>query len=179
MIGASPSTRHAHEAPMPTQPSIVERPDQPYVAIRGLVTMQTVGAIADRLAEVFVWLAEHRLQPTGAPFFKYNRIDMKRQLEVEVGVPVAAVADGDGEVRAGVLPAGRYATVTHVGHPDELIGVTAALLDWAAQQGLRWDMSETADGQRWGCRLEVYHTDPTEEPDMRKWETELAFRLAG
>jgi effector-binding domain-containing protein len=164
---------------MPIRPSIVERPEQPYMAIRGLVTMQTVGAIADRLPEVFVWLAEHGLQSTGAPFFKYNLIDMERQLEVEVGVPVAAAAEGDGEVRAGVLPAGRYATLTHVGHPDELVGVTAALLDWAARQGLRWDMSETDGGQRWGCRLEVYHTDPAEEPDMRKWETELAFRLAG
>jgi hypothetical protein len=40
-------------------------------------------------------------------------------------------------------------------------------------------MSETDDGQRWGCRLEVYNTDPAEEPNMNKWETELAFRLAG
>ena len=164
---------------MPTQPSIVEHPEQPYVAIAGLVTMQTIGAIADRLPEVFVWLAEHGLEPAGAPFFRYNLIDMDRRLEVEVGVPVAAAAEGDGEVRAGVLPAGRYATVTHVGHPDELAGVPAELLDWAGRQGLHWDMTETAKGQRWGCRLEVYHTDPAEEPDMRRWETELAFRLAG
>jgi effector-binding domain-containing protein len=90
------------------------------------------------------------------------------------------MAEGDGDVRSGVLPAGRYATVTHLGHPDQLIDATAALLDWAAEQGLQWDMSETDDGQRWGgCRLEVYNTDPAEEPDMNKWETELAFRLAG
>ena len=164
---------------MSPEPSIVERPEQPYVAIGGLVTMQTVGAIADRLPEVFRWLAEHGLEPTGAPFFKYNLIDMDRELEIEVGVPVAAIAEGDGDVRSGVLPAGRYATVTHVGHPDQLIDATAALLDWAAEQGLQWDMSETDDGQRWGCRLEVYNTDPAEEPDMNKWETELAFRLAG
>jgi effector-binding domain-containing protein len=166
---------------MPAEPRIVERPEQPYVAISGQVTMQTIGAIADRLPEVFVWLAEHDLEPAGAPFLRYNLVDMRRQLEIEVGVPlaVAVALDGDDEVHAGVLPAGRFATVTHVGHPDELVGVTAALLDWAPQQGLRWDMSETAHGQRWGCRLEVFHTDPADEPDMRKWETELAFRLAG
>jgi hypothetical protein len=28
------------------------------------------------------------------------------------------------------------------------------------------------------CRLELYKTDPAVEPDMNKWETELAFRLA-
>jgi effector-binding domain-containing protein len=164
---------------MPAPPRIVERPEQPYVAISGQVTMQTIGAIADRLPEVFVWLAEHDLEPAGAPFFKYNLVDMKRRLDIEVGVPVAAAAQGDGEVHAGLLPAGRYATVTHLGHPDQLIDATAALLDWAAEQGLQWDMSETDDGQRWGCRLEVYNTDPAEEPNMNKWETELAFRLAG
>lgn len=163
---------------MPTAPRIVERAEQPYVAVSGRVTMQTIGAIADRLPEVFAWLGARGLEPAGAPFFKYDLIDMERQLEVEAGVPVAAAAAGDGEVVAGVLPAGRYASLTHVGHPDELVEATTALLDWAAQQGLAWDMNETPEGQRWGCRLEVYKTDPAEQPDMSKWETELLFRLA-
>lgn len=28
------------------------------------------------------------------------------------------------------------------------------------------------------CRLEIYHTDPRDEPDMTKWETQLTFRIA-
>ena len=31
----------------------------------------------------------------------------------------------------GCSPPGRYATVTHMGHPSELAEVTGALLDWA------------------------------------------------
>jgi effector-binding domain-containing protein len=103
---------------------------------------------------------------------------MERLLEIEAGVPVAAHVAPEGDIRSGVLPAGRYVTVTHVGHPDELAGVTGDVLDWAARQGLAWDVTQTADGQRWGCRLEVYNTDPRVEPDMAKWETELWFRLA-
>jgi effector-binding domain-containing protein len=163
---------------MPMAPRIVERADQPYVAVGGLVTMQTIGEIADRLPEVLGWLGARGIEPAGAPFLRYNRIDMERQLEVEAGVPVAAAAPSDGEVLAGVLPAGRYATVTHVGHPDGLVAATAALLDWAAEQGLAWDVTGTPEGQRWGCRLEVYKTDPAEQPEMAKWETELLFRLA-
>jgi effector-binding domain-containing protein len=163
---------------MPAAPRIVERAEQPYVAVSGRVTMQTIGAIADRLPEVFAWLGARGLEPAGAPFFKYDLIDMERQLEVGADVLVAAAAAGDGEVVAGVLPAGRYASLTHVGHPDELVEATTALLDWAAQQGLAWDMNETPEGQRWGCRLEVYKTDPAEQPDMSKWEMELLFRLA-
>ena len=159
-------------------PEIVTRAEQPYVAIRGHVTMAEIGAFAGRTGEVFGWLGARGLAPAGPPFLKYNVIDMMRQLEIEAGVPVGAAADGDGEVISGVLPAGRYATVTHVGHPSELMGVTKALLDWAAGQGLAWDVSPDADGERWGSRLEIWLTDPAEEPDMSKWVTQLAFRLA-
>jgi effector-binding domain-containing protein len=140
--------------------------------------MAELGEFAARTGEVFGWLGARGLGPAGAPFFKYNLIDMERELEVEAGVPVAAAVDGDDQVISGVLPAGRYATLTHVGHPSELVKVTGALLDWAATQGLRWDMSPADGGERWGCRLEIYLTDPSQEPDMSKWETQLAFRLA-
>src|SRR5260370_41886372 len=63
-------------------------------------------------------------------------------------------------------------------HPSELVEATKALLDWAAGRGLTWDMSPDAAGERWGSRLEIYLTDPREEPDMSKWVTQLAFRLA-
>jgi effector-binding domain-containing protein len=159
-------------------PEIVTRAEQPYAAIRGQVSMAELGPFAGRTGEVFAWLGARGLDPAGPPFLKYNVIDMARQLEVEAGVPLAAPADGDGEVISGVLPAGRYATVTHVGHPSELLGVTKALQDWAAGQGLTWDMSPEDDGDRWGSRLEIYLTDPRQEPDMSKWVTQLAFRLA-
>jgi effector-binding domain-containing protein len=164
---------------MSAQPGIEERAAQPYVAIKGVVTMQSIGAIADRLPDVFGWVSAHGLQPAGAPFLKYNVIDMERQLEIEAGVPVVRTGvQSDDSVLLGVLPAGRYATVMHVGHPAGLRNATGALLDWATEQGLKWDVAETGDGQRWGCRLEIYQTDPNVEPDMDKWETQLAFRLS-
>jgi effector-binding domain-containing protein len=163
---------------METQPQVVERAAQPYVAIRKSVTMQTVAALADRIPELFGWLGARGVEPAGAPFFKYNVIDMERRLEIEAGIPVGTAIAGDGEVESGVLPAGRYATVTHFGQFDKLIDVTAGLLAWAARQGLKWDKAETEEGDRWACRLEIYETDPSAEPDVNKWETVLAFKLA-
>lgn len=163
---------------MSMTPEITQRAQQPYVAIRAHVTMSQLGEVAHRLGEVFGWLAAHDLRPAGPPFFRYNVIDMERQLEVEVGVPVTTVVDAEDQVISGVLPAGRYATVVHVGPPDALEGATAALLDWAAERGLEWDMTPGDDGDRWGSRLEFYLTDPDQQPDMTKWETQLAFRLA-
>ena len=164
---------------MSATPEIVTRAEQPYAAIKARVPMSELGAFAARTGEVFAWLGARGVAPAGAPFFKYNAIDMMRELEIEAGVPVAAAADGDAGVLSGVLPAGRYATVTHEGHPDKLVDATRALLDWAAGQGLKWAMSPGDNGEdRWVSRLEFYLTDPSQEPDMNKWETQLAFRLA-
>ena len=164
---------------MSSAPEIVTRAEQPYVAIRARVTMGEIAAFARRFGEVFGWLDSHGLAPAGPPFFKYNVIDMARELEMEAGVPIATATDGDDQIVAGVLPAGRYATLTHVGHPSELMAATKALLDWAAEQGLTWDVAPGADGDLWACRLENYLTDPSQEPDMSKWVTQLAFKLAG
>jgi effector-binding domain-containing protein len=165
--------------PMTPVPEIVTRTEQPYAAIATRVPMSGLGGVGARLSEVFAWLGARGLAPAGPPFFRYRGIDMQRELEVEAGVPVAARVPPDGNVVTDVLPAGRYAAVTHVGHPDGLVDATRALLAWADSEGLTWDMTVGADGEeRWGCRLEFYLTDPAEEPDMSKWETEIAFRLA-
>ena len=76
---------------------------------------------------------------------------MARQLEIEAGVPVAAAVDGDSSVLSGVLPAGRYATVIHVGHPAKLVDTTAELLAWASSKGLVFDVSQTDAGERWAA----------------------------
>ena len=160
------------------EPTIVERRTQPYVGIQRSITMTTFPEIADRLPEVFGWLGRRGIAPAGAPFFRYHLIDMARELRVEAGIPLASAVEGEGEIVPGVLPAGRYVRTTHRGHPQELLGVTADMLTWAARQGLRFDKSDTDEGEAWGSRLEFYLTDPAVEPDMNNWEHELLFKLA-
>jgi hypothetical protein len=67
-------------------------------------------------------------------------------------------------------------TATISSAADELPGLFGWLAD---RQRLAWDKQDTPDGERWGCRLEVYPVNPAEQPDPAKWETELDFRLAG
>jgi effector-binding domain-containing protein len=163
---------------MSATPEIETRAEQPYVAISARVPMSGLAGVGARLGQVFGWLGARGVAPAGPPFFKYNVIDMAGDLEVEGGVPIAQAMEGDTQVLSGVLPAGRYATVTHVGHPDQLLEVTRSLLAWASEQGLKWDMSPGDNGERWSSRVEFYLTDPSVEPDMNKWVTQLAFRLA-
>lgn len=159
-------------------PEIETRTEQPYAAVRTHVTMSAIGELGARFGEVYAWLGARGVAPVGAPFFRYLVIDMMREIEVEAGVPVVSPVAGDEQIVAGVLPAGRYATLMHVGPPDELIGANKELQDWSAGQGLVFDMSPGEDGEHWGCRLESYLTDPGQEPDLSKWVTGLAFRLA-
>jgi DNA gyrase inhibitor GyrI len=96
---------------------------------------------------------------------------MDKELEIDVAVPVASPVKVDGQIIADVLPAGKYAVMLHTGHPAELEEATANLLDWANKNNIQWKMN----GERWGGRVEWYYSDPDIEPDMTKWETELAF----
>lgn len=161
------------------EPNIMGRPSALYVAIKVVASMDQLGTVVPPLnAEVFRWLAARQVTPAGPPFWKYNLIDMQRGLEIEAGVTVAEPVSGDERVLSGVLPAGRYVTRRHAGHPSTLMAATASLLDWAAVRGLTWDQVATPQGERWTARLEFYLTDPQNEPDMNKWVTELAFRLA-
>jgi RNA polymerase sigma-70 factor (ECF subfamily) len=162
---------------MAADPTIVKRTEQPYVAVRALVTMQTLGDVLPELhPQVRRYLRSRGVEPAGDPFCRYNLIDMARQLEIEAGFPVADPVAGEDQVLAAFLPAGRYATLWHTGHPAGLVGATETLLDWAEQQGLAWDVTPTPDGDQWGCRLEISHDKPGQA--MSEWETELAFRLA-
>src|SRR5215470_2556352 len=133
---------------MSATPEIENRAEQLYVAIRTRVPMSGLAGVGARLGEVFAWLGARGVAPAGPPFFKYNVIDMAGELEVEGGVPIAQAVEGDTQVISGVLPAGRYATVTHIGHPDQLMEVTRSLLAWASDQDLKWDMSPGNNGER-------------------------------
>ncbi len=161
---------------MLTLPAIVERPSQPYVAIRERVTIP-FGPVVDRvMPELFATLKARGIAPAGPVFFKYNLVAMP-DLEMEFGVPVATAVGAAGRLVAGMLPGGRYAQLTYWGHYDHLMDANAVLIGWAKEVGLVWDSVATADGERFASRFEMYPNSPDEEPDPSKWETTVAIKL--
>lgn len=114
-------------------------------------------ALYDRLGEL-------RVAPAGPPFVRY--LELGDPLRVQLGVPVAAVADDDGQ-GADVLPGGRAAIARHVGAYDGLEAAGRALHAWVLQRG------ETPAGSFW----ESYVTDPGEEPDPARRVTEIVIPL--
>ncbi len=163
---------------MMTEPQVEDLQAQPYVAINTQTTLQALGSVLPQLlGEVFAWLAKQGVASAGPPFIRYLVIDMKAVLDIEVGVSVANANAGDDRIHAGVLPAGRYATLIYTGVKNG-IESNKALLDWGAKQGLTWESWQVGNGEGFGGRFEFFLTDPNQEPDQAKWETRVAIRLA-
>jgi effector-binding domain-containing protein len=163
-----------------TEPRLEERPVQHYVGIPATVPMAQLPTVIPQLmGETFAWLNQRQTPPAGPPLIRWLVIDMERAVEIEIGVPVAEPAAGDARVKPGVLPAGRYLTAVHTGpYGEQLMHATAEFLDWAAQHGIVWQTTRRGADQVWGARVEFYPTDPQQEPDPEKWQTELAFLTA-
>jgi effector-binding domain-containing protein len=159
-----------------SEPQIEQRAAQPYAALSATVTMQNFAGAIDRgFPDLFGWLGAHGLAPAGAPFIRYVRVEMDGELEVEFGAPVAGDPPADERVHAGVIPAGRYVTLLHTGHYDELVAANARLQEWARERGIGWAM----DGDRWRGRFEHYFTDPRQEPDPSRRQTGVAYLAQG
>ncbi|WEK06103.1 MAG: GyrI-like domain-containing protein [Candidatus Devosia phytovorans] len=164
---------------MLTLPETVERPERAYAYITFVVRMNQMQKPADEgFPALFAHLAQNGIEPDGAPFYNYRRIDMAGTLDVEAGVPVSRAGSDSGNIRFGTLPAGRYLTVTWHGHPDKLYDVTSLLIGWTKERNQPLDVVEKPDGDHFACRLEIYESDPGDEPDMDSWVTVLEFKLA-
>jgi effector-binding domain-containing protein len=160
------------------EPRLVERNEQHYLGIRTQVPMrQFKKVIPQLLVEIRTWLGLHGVTPAGAPFMRFHVINMTSKMDIALGWPVASAVSGDDRVTAGVLPAGRYGALVYTGVANGMKG-NKALLDWGAEKGLVWDTYVAENGDGFGARFESYLTDPAKEPNPKKWDTEVAIRLA-
>jgi DNA gyrase inhibitor GyrI len=166
------------------EPQIEERAERPYLGIRSEVPTGGIRPVVDRaFPRLFAWLGEHGIQPSGPPFIRFHELDPAGEpLEIESAVPVTdAAAPDEGPVRPGVLPAGRYVTLLHVGPythdsvPD-LTDAQAALRGWTEEHGIVCSRASERGESLPGC-VEHYRIGPPMEADWTKWETELAYLI--
>ena len=162
--------------PIVSGPKIDDRPEKPYLWIRTQTPFKGMFKVIDKLfKELFAWVKRHGVEPAGPPFLRYHVIDMAGEMDIEVGILVRPGQAGDERVTPGVLPAGRYASLTYTGS-----GLTGnkTLIEWARANGLGWDRWDDERGDGFRSRYEAYLTDPKVEPRKTKWEVEVAIKLA-
>jgi effector-binding domain-containing protein len=165
-----------------TEPQIRQREALPYLAIRSEVTNGVPAVVDTAFPQLFAWLGQHAVEPAGPPFIRYLEVDEAGEpLEIEVAAPISDGADppADDIVCAGILPAGRYATLVHIGpyrHEDvpDLGDAQAALRSWTEQQGMVTGRPSERGSSLAAC-VEHYRVGPPMEADWTKWETELAY----
>lgn len=157
------------------QPKIDRREAQHYAGIRFQTPMKGMQqAIRDGIAEVLAWLKARGIERSGAPFNRFHIIDMNGVMHIETGVPVATSIEGDGRVKSGVLPAGKYASLIYQGGG---ISGNRALIEWVRDQGLAFDRWDDPAGDAFASRYESYLTDPAVQPLKSKWDIEVAIKL--
>jgi AraC family transcriptional regulator len=145
---------------------LIDLAAQPTLTMRAEVAPEALSAkLAEILPAVYNHILAQRLQPAGAPFTRY--LSMTDVFQIEAGLPVASPAVSRDAIQASELPAGPTATTLHVGPYDKLGDAHEALWQWAEANGY------TPAGGGW----ESYITDPGEEPDPNKWQTQVFLPL--
>lgn len=153
---------------MISEPTIEYREEVPYVAIPRRVQMKEVPvALPPLIPEVYAWLAHNGIAPAGPLFFHYSKLTAG-VLEVEVGVPIRTAIPGNGQLKPGLFPGGKYAVCTYQGDFLHLPQAHAAFEAWKAHQQLSFAPDRT----------EFYSVGPDTEPNPEKWRTEILIRVA-
>jgi AraC family transcriptional regulator len=124
-------------------------------------------AIAEGLGKTFPHALKAGLPIAGRPFTRYLTTG-PGLFTMEIGVPLAAPAAGEGDIEAGSLPGGSVAVAVHAGSYDQLGETYAAMERWMEANGLR------PGDAPW----ESYVTDPAEFPDPADWRTEVYWPVA-
>jgi effector-binding domain-containing protein len=164
----------------PQTPTIESRPAQPYVGIAISAPMKEWGKVNDLVPQVFGWTAQNGLTIAGPLLYRYLIIgDMDKPFDVEVGVVVAEAAQGDGRIKAGEIPAGKYATIMHHGHPDKMVHSYARLEEWAKNEGIRFKTTQENGKEVWAGRFEFFLTNPEEQPDLDQWDMQILYQIEG
>ena len=167
------------------EPRIVERAEQPYLGITCEITEGVPAAVDVAFPALFGWLGERGTAPVAAPAIRLREVDSAGEpLLLDVCAPVAAGVEGGGEVRADVLPAGRYATLRHVGpyrseEQRDLSDARESLVAWMEGEGLVYGRASER-GVELACAADHYLIGPggpDAEPDFTRWQTDLAYLL--
>ena len=158
------------------KPKIDQRPKLTYMGIRTIAPFKGMSKVIGRLSEEMnTWVDQQKIKPSGPTFLRFHVIDMRGFMDIEFGFPFRKALPEDGEVKAGTLPAGRYASLIYSGGG---ISANRALIEWVRAQGMDFDRWDTEQGDNFRGRYETYLTDPKVEPRKSRWQIEVAIKLA-
>ena len=116
---------------MLSKPSLEDRKEQHYLAIRTAVPIPFGSYLQPLWDEVNAWLKSQGITSSGPAIIRYLTTDMTKKLDLDVGFVVDKALPGNDRILAGILPAGQYATLLYTGSfkGKGIFHATVALLD--------------------------------------------------
>jgi effector-binding domain-containing protein len=148
---------------MSHQITVKDVPGGPTLSIRAEVSPAGIGrAIASAIGELTAYLSDLGVEPEGAPFVVYHRID-DAGLELEVCMPVAETCDGHGRIVSREIEAATVAWTIHPGPYASEGQAYADLAIWMGEHGYR----------PVGPPRETYLIGPAETSDESAYRTEI------
>ncbi len=126
---------------------------QPILGIRVTVKMADIGLMISELMPELMVVVRDRA--AGAPVARWHSWEAD-QGEMELAVPLAAAAEGEGRVAPAELPGGRAVVAWHIGSYESLAATWTELTEWMERMG------HVGRSEPW----EQYESDcTTTEPD--------------
>src|SRR5215204_4559440 len=117
--------------------SIVKKLERSYLGIRLSTPFGGMFAVITKaLKELRKWSKANALSEEGPYFVRYYHCDMQDIMDVEVGLTTNSGHAGQGHIKPGSLPKGRYAIMVYRG--NGLRG-NQALMKWATDHGVKFD----------------------------------------
>ncbi|MEZ4661861.1 MAG: hypothetical protein R2911_30295 [Caldilineaceae bacterium] len=158
-------------------PWIEERGVVATIGVRKIIPTKTVaGEIMKSLAAVKKAVGETASASLGRPFFRFHSISMGVTYDIEIGYLLIDELTNANGLLLSQMPPGNYACLQYLGKNRGYQG-NKALIDWIRAAGHAMDNWDTALGDTFACRYEVYVSEIEHEPDNKKWRKELAIKL--
>lgn len=129
-------------------------------------TSQIAAALGECLPAVWAYAQQRGIALAGPPFTRYLEVGLGA-VTIEAGLPIAAPAQGEGNIVASELPGGDVAVAVHVGPYDRLAETHGVVTKWLDEHQL---------GTR-GAPWEVYVTDPGTTPNPAEWKTDVIYPI--
>lgn len=132
------------------------------LSVRVKTSPAELGAVlASVFPRIFAYAAAAGAGP-GLPYVRYWARSAGT-LDIEAGLPVQKALEAKGDIVPGEIGGGSVAAVEHLGPYEGLPAVHEKLAAWL----------KTAKRRPEGPSLEIYLTDPGDEPRPERWRTQV------
>ncbi len=151
---------------------IKEMKEQPTLSIRTTTPVEKISQVfGEGYGKIAKFMQEKGIQFAGNPFAIYYNEDMQN-LDIEFGFPVANAVEGEGDVKASKLPAGKAAVNLYTGPYSGIEKAYNELMKWMSDNGYKSVCGENGNMM---C-YEFYLNDPATTPP-EELKTEIYFPI--